>query len=97
MISHVQTAGRRGSVRAGCTYLWRNPAGEWCGALLSLCDSPLRKGSGSTERLDLRGLVMAYSAFLLIAVGRIGELVPGLGSLPLAKVAMGIALIVADC
>lgn len=36
---------------------------------------------------------MAYSAFLLIAVGRIGELVPGLGSLPLGKVAMGIALI----
>ena len=36
---------------------------------------------------------MAYSAFLVIAVGRIGELVPGLGSLPLAKVAMGIALI----
>jgi O-antigen ligase len=35
---------------------------------------------------------MAYSAFLVIAVGRIGELVPGLGSLPLAKVAMGIAL-----
>ena len=35
---------------------------------------------------------MAYSAFLLIAVGRIGELVPGLGSLPLAKVAMGIGV-----
>jgi O-antigen ligase len=35
---------------------------------------------------------MAYAAFLLIAVGRIGELVPGLGSLPLAKVAMAIAL-----
>jgi putative inorganic carbon (HCO3(-)) transporter len=33
---------------------------------------------------------MAYSAFLLIAVGRVGELVPGLGSLPLAKIAMGI-------
>ena len=36
---------------------------------------------------------MAYSAFLLIAVGRVGELVPGLGSLPLAKVAMGIGVI----
>jgi len=35
---------------------------------------------------------MAYSAFLFIAVGRIGELVPGLGSLPLAKIAMGIGI-----
>ena len=35
---------------------------------------------------------MAYWAFLLIAVGRVGELVPGLGSLPLGKMAMGIAL-----
>src|SRR5579862_6182957 len=35
---------------------------------------------------------MAYAAFLLIAIGRIQELVPGLGSLPLGKVAMAIAL-----
>jgi O-antigen ligase len=35
---------------------------------------------------------MAYAAFLLVAVGRVGELVPGLGSLPLAKVAMGIGV-----
>jgi putative inorganic carbon (hco3(-)) transporter len=35
---------------------------------------------------------MAYWAFLLIAVGRVGELVPGLASLPLAKISMGIGL-----
>jgi O-antigen ligase len=46
-----------------------------------------------TERLELRGLRIAYAAFLLTAVGRIGELVPGLGSLPLAKISMGIGVI----
>jgi putative inorganic carbon (hco3(-)) transporter len=46
-----------------------------------------------TERLELRGLRMAYAAFLLTAVGRVGELVPGLGSLPLAKISMGICVV----
>jgi len=46
-----------------------------------------------TERLELRGLRIAYAAFLLTAVGRVGELVPGLGSLPLAKMTMGIGVI----
>lgn len=46
-----------------------------------------------TERPTPRALELAYAAFLLIAVGRIGELVPGLGSLPLAKVAMGICVL----
>lgn len=49
--------------------------------------------SCSTERLDLRGLRIAYAAFLLTAVGRIGELVPGLGSVPLAKISMGIVAV----
>ena len=46
-----------------------------------------------TERLELRGLRIAYAVFLLIAIGRIGELVPGLASLPLAKISMGIGVI----
>jgi O-antigen ligase len=46
-----------------------------------------------TERLEVRGLGIAYAVFLLIAIGRIGELVPGLGSLPLAKITMGIGVI----
>jgi O-antigen ligase len=46
-----------------------------------------------TERLELRGLRIAYAVFLLTAVGRVGELVPGLGSLPLAKITMGIGVI----
>jgi O-antigen ligase len=46
-----------------------------------------------TKRLELRGLRIAYAVFLLTAIGRIGELVPGLGSLPLAKISMGIGLI----
>ena len=46
-----------------------------------------------TERLELRGLRIAYAVFLLTAVGRVGELVPGLGSLPLAKMTMGIGVI----
>ena len=50
------------------------------------------KRSGTAERLELGGLEMAYWAFLLIAVGRVGELVPGLASLPLAKISMGIGL-----
>jgi O-antigen ligase len=45
-----------------------------------------------TERLELRGLRIAYAVFLLTAIGRVGELVPGLGSLPLAKISMGIGL-----
>jgi putative inorganic carbon (HCO3(-)) transporter len=46
-----------------------------------------------TERLELGGLRIAYAVFLLTAIGRVGELVPGLGSLPLAKITMGIGLI----
>jgi O-antigen ligase len=46
-----------------------------------------------TERLELRGLRIVYAVFLLTAVGRVGELVPGLGSLPLAKITMGIGVI----
>jgi O-antigen ligase len=45
-----------------------------------------------TEPVELRGLRLAYAAFLLVAIGRVGELVPGLSSLPLAKVAMGIGV-----
>jgi O-antigen ligase len=45
------------------------------------------------ERLELRGLRIAYEVFLLTAIGRIGELVPGLGSLPLAKISMGIGVV----
>jgi O-antigen ligase len=70
----------------------RNPLAECCGAPIEALPHSTAKWSCSTERLDLRGLRLAYAAFLLIAVGRIGELVPGLGSLPLAKVAMGIGL-----
>lgn len=43
--------------------------------------------------MDLGGLRTAYSAFLLTAVGRLGELLPGLDSLPLGKITMGIGVI----
>ena len=56
-------------------------------------DRLLQNGAVAREDLDLRGLRIAYAAFLLTAVGRVGELVPGLGSLPLAKVSMGIAAV----
>jgi O-antigen ligase len=46
-----------------------------------------------TERLELRGLRIVYAVFLLTAIGRVGELVPGLGSVPLAKISMGIGLV----
>ena len=46
-----------------------------------------------TERLELRGLRIVYAVFLLTAVGRVGELVPGLESVPLAKITMGIGLL----
>jgi O-antigen ligase len=46
-----------------------------------------------TERLELRGIRIVYAVFLLTAIGRIGELVPGLGSVPLAKISMGIGLL----
>jgi O-antigen ligase len=46
-----------------------------------------------TERLDLRGIRIIYAVFLLTAIGRVGELVPGLGSVPLAKISMGIGLL----
>lgn len=43
---------------------------------------------------ERRGVLeYGFWVFLLIAVGRLGELVPGLGSLPLAKVALGFTLI----
>lgn len=45
------------------------------------------------EPRDPRGLTAAYSAFLLIAIGRVGDLIPGLSSLPLGKLAMGIAIV----
>jgi O-antigen ligase len=45
------------------------------------------------EPWELRGLRIAYAVFLLTAIGRVGELVPGLGSLPLAKISMGIGVI----
>ena len=46
-----------------------------------------------TERLQLRGLRITYALFLLTVIGRVGELVPGLGSLPLAKISMGMGVI----
>ena len=46
-----------------------------------------------TERLNLRGFRIVYAVFLLTAIGRVGELVPGLGSVPLAKITMGIGLV----
>jgi O-antigen ligase len=49
--------------------------------------------NAETERLELGGLRIAYAVFLLTAIGRVGELVPGLGSLPLAKISMGIGVI----
>lgn len=48
----------------------------------------------ASEPPQQRALQTAYSAFLLIAIGRLGELVPGLGSLPLARIAMGICIFV---
>lgn len=42
---------------------------------------------------EARGLTICYSVFLLIAVGRVHELVPSLRSLPIAKVAMALAVI----
>src|ERR1700733_12010978 len=56
-------------------------------------DSLPLNGAAVPEDLDLRGLRTAYAAFLLTAVGRIGELVPGLGALPLAKISMGIVAV----
>jgi O-antigen ligase len=50
---------------------------------------PLNEKTGS---LELRGLRIAYAAFLLTAIGRVGELVPGLGALPLAKVSIGVGV-----
>ena len=49
--------------------------------------------NADTERLELGGLRIAYSVFLLTAIGRVGELIPGLGSVPLAKISMGIGVI----
>jgi O-antigen ligase len=49
--------------------------------------------NAETERLELVGLRIAYAVFLLTAIGRIGELIPGLGSVPLAKISMGIGVI----
>jgi hypothetical protein len=46
-----------------------------------------------TERSELRGLRIVYAVFLLTAIGRVGELIPGLGSVPLAKISMGIGLV----
>jgi O-antigen ligase len=40
----------------------------------------------------LRALELAYCTFLVIAVGRLGELLPAIAALPLAKVSMGIAI-----
>src|SRR4029077_8952769 len=39
-------------------------------------------------------LEYGFWTFLLIAVGRLGELVPGLASLPIAKIALGVTLLV---
>jgi O-antigen ligase len=50
--------------------------------------------SFSTESSKRGGLEIAFSAFLLIAVGRVGELIPGLGALPLARVAMGVGVVI---
>ena len=49
--------------------------------------------NAETERLELGGLRIAYAVFLLTAIGRIGELIPGLGTVPLAKISMGIGVI----
>jgi O-antigen ligase len=47
-----------------------------------------------TEVRQQRALQAAYCAFLLVAVGRLGELIPGLGSLPLARIAMGVGILI---
>jgi O-antigen ligase len=47
-----------------------------------------------TEQRRQRALQTAYCAFLLVAVGRLGELIPGLGSLPLARIAMGAGILI---
>src|SRR6478736_4631325 len=39
-------------------------------------------------------LEYGFWAFILIAVGRLGELVPGLASLPIGKIALGVTLVV---
>lgn len=39
-------------------------------------------------------LEYGFWAFILIAVGRLGELIPGLASLPIAKIALGVTLLV---
>jgi O-antigen ligase len=49
--------------------------------------------NADTERLELGGLRIAYAVFLLTAIGRVGELIPGLGAVPLAKISMGIGVI----
>ena len=59
---------------------------------LHLSAAPVRGPETNASR-ERRGLEYAYFAFILVAVGRAGDLIPGLGSLPLAKLAMGLALI----
>jgi putative inorganic carbon (hco3(-)) transporter len=45
------------------------------------------------EAREPRGLTSAYAAFLLVAIGRVGDLIPGLRALPIGKLAMAVALV----
>lgn len=57
-----------------------------------LSPTPL-EGTETIVRQGQRGLEYAYFAFLLVAIGRVGDLIPGLASLPLGKLAMAVALV----
>jgi hypothetical protein len=41
----------------------------------------------------IRQLEVMASVFLLVAVGRVGEIIPGLSAIPLVKIALGVAII----
>jgi O-antigen ligase len=47
-----------------------------------------------TASVKFGALEYGFWAFLLIAVGRIGELIPGLGSFPLAKITLALPLVI---
>ena len=47
----------------------------------------------SAETREPRALLIAFSVFLLIAVGRVGELIPGLNALPLARISMAVTIV----
>lgn len=51
------------------------------------------QGSETHTPREPRGLEYAYLAFLLVAVGRVGDLIPGLSEWPLGKLTMAPALV----